>query len=260
MGGHPRHARVDHEQTGAVLHAVDDPMPEEAVRVGDDRVAGPVEDDVGAAVLRIVEALGGKLRAVGDEVGPEDGVHGLQARRVAAVAGKHARRVVGGLEAGEGQRRRLPRGVAARADARDDGLGTEFLGHLARLFRNEGIRLVHREFFPLVLAALAHAAQRMQDAVGMVHGLHHGQAAHAQPALVDWRARIALDFHQLVILGVEQHVAPLMTAWPRPLAAARDRQVPLLPLPFLAIEIGIHTFSHPSSPLSRATLALWFAS
>ena len=260
MGGHPRHARVHHEQAAPVLHAVDDPMPEEAVGVGDDRIARPVEDDVGTAVFRIVEALGGKLRAVGDEVGPEDGVHGLQARRVAAVARQHARGVVGGLEAGKGERGRLPRGIAACADARDDGLGAVLFGHLARLFGDDGVRLVHGDLFPLVLAALSHATKRVQDAVGMVHRFQHVQATHAQTAVVHGRARVALDFHQLVILGVEQHVASLVTARSRPLAAARDRQVPLLPLPFLAVEIGIHAFSHPSSPLSRATLALCFAS
>ena len=159
-------------------------MPEEPVGVGNDGIARPVENHVGPTVFGIVEALGGKLGAVGDEIGAEDGVHGLQARRIAAVSRKHARRIVGGLESGECERGRLPGGVASRADAGDDGLRAVFLGNFAGLLGDDSVRLVHRDLFPHVLAALPHAPERMEDAVGMIDRLDHGQAAHAQPALV----------------------------------------------------------------------------
>ena len=121
----------------------------------------------------------------------------------------------------------------------EDGVGPVVLLDVINLLDNLVVGLVPGDALPLVLAALAGATQGPLQAVGMVDGLHHVKAAHAQLAAVERGQRVALDAGELALLvDVEQHAAAVVATRGRPVVGTGDGEVTLLPTP-LALVIGL---------------------
>ena len=246
-GGQPREGRVDGDHLGTALHAVDDPMAEEVVGVGNNSVAAPVHDDLRTAPLGtfLVVAILELLRHIGDHEVAVHGSHGGRTRAEARVACKIAHGEVRGAERRMCQIGDLVAVVAAGADVADDGLGTVVLPDGADLLLDDVEGLVPADLLPLVLAALAGALHGMAQARRVVDELRHFEAAHAQRALVKRVLRVALDLLELAVLGVVKHAAAVMAAGARPGGRAGDGVLAVLPLDFplvLLVVVKFHNY------------------
>ena len=230
-GAPPGETRVDGDDAGTHLHALDQPVAHETVGVGLDGLATPDQEHARHGPILVGVTVGMELRRVGDEHVAELGGRADHARQVAGEAREAERGHVGRLHAGGGEVRDLPADVAAGAVDDDDGLGAILGLRLECLLGDLVVSLIPGDALPLVLATLAGATQRVLQAVGMVDGVGHGQAAHAQLAVGNRIQRVALNLHQSVVLGVEQHATAFVATRRRPVGGTRHGELALLPLP-----------------------------
>ena len=186
MRGHPRDARIHHDELASALHEVDERVAEEAVGVGEQRVLAPQHDVLRHFVARVVEAVGDVGGVVEFGVaGAQDEVGHRAARAVAAVA-RHGEARVRRAERRIGERRLVERRLAPGALEGHDGLGPVVLLDVVHAFFYDVERLVPRDFDPGVLAAVLRVAlQGVQHALLVVHVFRKRQAAHAQASLCD---------------------------------------------------------------------------
>ena len=254
--GQPGKRRVDGDHLGAALHAVNDPVTVEVIGVGDDGIAAPVYDDLGAAPLGVllVIALLELLRHVGNEEVAVHGRHGGRTRTEAGVASEIAHREVGRAKCRVGHVRDVVVVVTTGTDVSDDGLGAIILPDSTNLFLDDIESLVPANLFPLVLATLAHALHRMTETCGVVDVLRHLEAAHAQRALVKGIVGIAFDLYQLsVLVGVIQDATTIVATRARPGRGARDGVIAVLPLPLAFVALVV-VFRHRHSSLASCEL------
>jgi len=237
-GAQPGQARIDGDDLGAHLHALDDPVAQEAVGVGLERLVAPHHDDVGAAEggIRIPQLM---------RLGHVDDVHlahlcrrGNHAGQIACKAGEAEVANIRRLKRSRREERELPADISTCTMIEEDGVGPVVLLDVINLLHNDVVGLVPADALPLVLAARADALEGPLRAVGVVHALHQIQAAHAQAAVGAGIERVALDLFQLAVLGVHEHAAGIMAAGRRVGVGARYGVAVLLPLP-LALVIGL---------------------
>ena len=100
-GGQVGKARVDGYQLGAALHAVDDPVPEESIGVGVERIVAPKNENFGSRPFLAVVAVGEPLRAI-DRV--QVSLYHLRADHARDEAGDAGESVVHEVGATEGER------------------------------------------------------------------------------------------------------------------------------------------------------------
>ena len=255
-GSQPGERRVDGNHLCTTLHAVDDPVAEEVIGVGNDGIAAPVHDDLGAAPLGVllVIALLELLRHVGNKEVTVHGRHGGRTRTEAGVTGKVAHREIGRAKCRIGHVRDVVVVVTAGTDVSDDGLGTIVLPDGTNLFLDDIESLVPADLLPLVLTALSHALHRMTEACGIVDVFRHLEAAHAQRALVKGVVGIAFDLYQLsVLVGVIQDATTIVATGTRPGRGARDGVIAVLPLPLAFVALVV-VFRHRHSSLASCEL------
>ena len=231
VSSQPGDARLDGDELAAELHGVGDPMAHEEVRVGDGGVAAPNDGALRARPLGIVVAQRGELREVGDQHAAVGHDHERQAGEVARGAGEEAVLV----RAAERVRHTadLPLVVASGAAQAVDGVAA--VGHRdAAEFLVAGFkRFVPRDALPLVLATLASALHRVENAVGVELDLLESEAARAEGAAVVRIVRVAfaLDEAAGLLVGVHEHAAALVAARCRPDGRTRDDHAVFLVLP-----------------------------
>ena len=100
LGAQPRQTRVDGDDLRAHLHALDDPVPNEAVGVGLQRLVAPHHDDVGAAERGVGVAQLVRFRHVDDGHLAHLGRRADHARQVAGEPGEAEVAHVGRLQRG----------------------------------------------------------------------------------------------------------------------------------------------------------------
>ena len=182
-------------------------------------------------------------------------LRGHHARNEASDPGKA---VVHEVRAAEAEAQAVHHGdVAAGAPAEDDGLGAVLGLNAVEVLLHQVIRLIPADTLPFIVLAseLPCALHGIQKPARVLDDLRHGQAAHAQSALVVRVLGVALDLDQVALLvGVAQNAAAVMAAGCRPSMAAGHREVTLLPfarhLPRLVINVSrkLHSslLSYPS--------------
>src|SRR5437879_5258019 len=72
---------------------------------------------------------------------------------------------------------------------------------------DHSIRLIPRARLEALLASLAHTAQWMQQAFGILKNLLGGPASHAEKALAIWVVLISLERQESVLLDLNRHPA-----------------------------------------------------
>ncbi len=189
-------------------------MTIEVVRVGHDRIAAPVHDDLRQAPLGVllVVATGELLRHVRDHEVAVHGGHGSAARAEAGIPCQVTHGEVRRPESRMSHIGDLVAIVAAGADMACDGLRTIVLPDGAHLLFDDVQRLGPGYLLPLVLATLAHALHGMPQTGGVVHIFGHLKAAHAERSLVEGVVGVALYLLQLPVLGVVQHATAIMAS------------------------------------------------
>ena len=257
----PRDLGVDnHELRAATAHRIDDPMPEKAVAVRDDRVVTPDQAHFWPFVTRVVVAQLGKLRHVGDGAIAVRDHRTRHAREHARVARQKAARQVRRLERDIARERQLAVHVASGADEPNDGLGAVVLLDAAHVFLDQVVRLIPAALLPrTVVAALGGvAAHGVDDAVLPVNRLELIQAADAQAPLVESGARVTLDVVEHAVLHVVHQPAPVVAAGRRPMGRAEHVEFPLFPVPFASIELFV-VLRHLLSPFDFSHFTLSFS-
>ena len=251
MGRHPRDLRVDDHELHAALHEVDDPVTEQAVGVGHERIVAPDEHRLGRLVLGVFVAVGELLRAVGDpkRAGLREAAD--DAGKVAGDAGQRER-VVGRAHRG-GEARDVGGDVAPRAVSREDGLGAVGVGDFLERGVDEIVRFLPADALPHVLAAILRVALHgVAQPVLMMRHVGNGKAPHAQAAFRKGILGVAFALDErAVLVGVEQHPAAIVASRPRPCDRAGDREPVLFVLErFLMRDQYVSSVFHATSSLS----------
>ena len=257
----PRDLGVDdHELRAATAHRIDDPMPEKAVAVGNDRVVTPDQAHFRPYVAGIVVAQLGELRHVGDRAIAVRDHRARHAREHARVARQKAARQVRRLERDIARKRQLAVHVAPSTDEPDNGLGTVVLLDATHVLLDKVVRLVPTALLPrvIVTALGGIAAHGVNDAILPVNRLELIQAADAQAPLVESSARVALDVVEHTILHVVHQPAPVVAAGRRPMGRAVHIEFPFFPVPLASIELFV-VLRHLLSPLDFSHFTLSFS-
>ena len=210
-GGQPVLAGIHHDQLGAALHAVHDPVAVEAVLAAPGGILGPDDDDLGGLPAGIVIALLQELGAVADGVVALHGGHGAQTGAVAGLTGQAQLRPVGAAVV-VGHDGHGAADVAAGALDEDDGVGAVLFLDLVELLLNDVIGLIPGDALEAAVAPGTDALQGIEDALGMVHELGHGQQAGTSAPVVIGVISVALDLDHLVALDIDLDAAAAVAA------------------------------------------------
>ena len=250
----------DHKLRAATAHRIDDPMPEKAVAVGNDRVVTPDQAHFRPYVAGIVVAQLGELRHVGDRAIAVRDHRARHAGEHARVTRQKAARQVRRLERDIARERQLAVHVAPRTDEPDNGLGTVVLLDATHVLLDKVVRLVPTALLPrVIVAALGGVATHgVDDSVLPVNRLELIQAADAQAPLVEGSTRVALDVVEHAVLHVVHQPAPVVTAGRRPMGRAEHVEFPFFPVPLASIELFV-VFRHLLSPLDFSHFTLSFS-
>ena len=253
--GEPIRTRIDHDQTRAAAHEVDDRVPEKPIRIRRQRLLAPYHDALRHLVLRVIVAPGQPSRIVYLGVcRPEQVRRSRHAGHVARVP----RLRIAIVRRAEHPAPERCHGAALAPGAREahDGLAPVLLRDAIVFALNEGERLIPADLLPRirVAALLGVSLHGMQDAARVVDVILQGEAANAQAPL---RHRVVLiPFHldELPILvSVELQRAPdRVASWRRPRARARDRQAILFEAPGLVEVIHVR-----NGALAPGVQSLW---
>ena len=250
----------DHEIRAATAHRIDDPMPEKAIAVGNDRVVAPDQAHFWPFVTRVVVAQLGELRHVGDRAIAVRDHRARHAREHARVARQKAARQIRRLERDIARERQLAVHVAPRTDEPDNGLRAVVLLDAAHVLLDKVIRLIPTALLPrIIVAALGGVASHgVDDSVLPVNRLELIQTADAQAPLVEGSARVALDMIEYAVLHVIHQPAPVMATGRRPMGRTVHIEVSLFPMPLASVELFV-VLRHLLSPLDFSHFTLSFS-
>ena len=230
-------------------------MAEEAVSVRGQRVVAPNQEDLRYLVAFCVVAVREVLRAVNRVQITLQHLRGHHARNETGDAGKA---IVHEVRAAEAEAQAVHHGdVAAGAPTEDDGFGTVLGLDAVEVLLHQVIRFIPADTLPFIVltSELPCALHGIQKPARVLDNLRHGQAAHAQAALVVRVFGVAFDLDQVAFfVCVAQNAAAVMAAGCRPSMTAGHREVTLLPfarhLPRLVINVSrkLHSslLSYPS--------------
>ena len=258
LRGEPREGRIHDDELRAHAHEVDQPVADEAVGVGRERLVAPHDNNLGLLPLRIVVAIRVQLRGVQDPAVAVFHEVGGHAGLVAGVGREEAERHVRAAEDGTEAHGAVPHGVTAGAGQGDDTLGPDavviVMNGLADLLVGvlepvEGF--FPRDALPLVLALFAIAEERPLEAIVVVDVLDHVQAAQAQTSLVVPEIGVALDLLELAVFDVREHAAAVVTPRSGPDRGAGHFITILVPTPVCFVQIMVVFVDHEKPPFHK---------
>ena len=232
MGGDPGELGVDGDELGTALHALDNPMSERAVGVGDDGIIAPDEHVIRPLPLGVVVAVGEELGVIALVESAALQVRAERSRNIARLAREEAHGLVGRAKDAL-QQLLVDDDVATRAG----GNINAFIAKLCLKGLDPGLdevkRLVPRDALPRIriAALLLGALHGIQLSVLVIHHVREGQATQAQTPLVVGVFGIALDVIDLPVLDVHEDTTVVVTSGCRTRIGTDNGEAVLFPRP-----------------------------